>query len=60
MDVPSKFRYYDADGKPEFAAGETERSAMKPVTRRFNLEPPHSVENLTDTPFHAIRVELKK
>lgn len=60
MDVPSKFRYYGADGKPEFEAGETERSAMKPMTKRFGPEQPHSVENLTDIPFHAIRVELKK
>jgi hypothetical protein len=60
MDVPSKFRYFDAHGKALFESGSDNRAAMKPMTMWFKPEEPHSVENLTDVPFHGIRVELKK
>jgi hypothetical protein len=30
------------------------------VTMWLKPEDPHAVENMTDTPYHAIRVELKK
>jgi hypothetical protein len=60
MDVPSKFRYFDGDGKAQFESGWDSRAEMKPTTMWFKPEEPHSVENLTDIPYHAIRVELKK
>ncbi len=60
IDVPSKFRYYDAQGKVLFESGSDNRKEMKPVTRWLKPEEPHAVENMTGIPYHAIRVELKK
>ena len=60
MDVPSKFRYYDAQRKLLFESGSDNRKDMKPITMWLKPEEPHAVENMTDIPYHAIRVELKK
>jgi hypothetical protein len=60
VDVPSKIRYYDAQGKVLFESGSVIRKDMKPVTRWLEPEAPHAVENVTDIPWHAIRVELKR
>jgi quercetin dioxygenase-like cupin family protein len=57
VDGPARIRYY-ARGSLEFesppgpAATGTRTSWMAP-------EGPHSVENIDDRPYHAIRVELK-
>ena len=60
MDVPSRFRYCDAQGKLLFESGSDNRKDMKPITMWLKPEEPHAVENMTDIPYHAIRVELKK
>lgn len=60
VDVRSKIRYYNAQGKVLFESGSVNRKEMKPVTQWLEPEAPHAVENMTDTPYHAIRVELKK
>lgn len=60
VDVRSKIRYYNAQGKVLFESGSTNRKDMKPVTQWLEPEAPHAVENMTDIPYHAIRVELKK
>lgn len=50
VDVPSKIRYYDAQGKVLFESGSVNRKDMKPVTRWLEPEAPHAVENMTDNP----------
>lgn len=60
VDVPSRIRYYDAAGRMLREGGSVKRDEMRPVTLWMNPEEPHAVENISDIPFHAIRVELKR
>ena len=57
VDVPARIRYYRGDtltfsSAPDPVPAGTRASWMAP-------EGPHSVENVDDHPYHAIRVELK-
>jgi len=57
VDGPARIRYYRGDtltfsSSPDTAPAGTQASWMAP-------EDPHSVENVDDHPYHAIRVELR-
>jgi len=57
VDGPARIRYYQGDtltfsSPPDPVPTETRASWMAP-------EGPHSVENVDDHPYHAVRVELK-
>jgi hypothetical protein len=58
VDGPARIRYYEGDvltfaSPPGPAAAGIRASWMEP-------EGPHSVENIDDHPYHAIRVELSR
>ena len=57
VDGPARIRYYQG-GAPTFASPEDTATAG---TRASWMDPegPHSVENVDDHPYHAIRVELR-
>jgi hypothetical protein len=58
VDEPAQIRYY-ADGTLQFES--QARSGARPGVRVRWMEPegPHSVENIDQRRYHAIRVELK-
>ena len=59
VDSPARIRYY-ADGGLQFES--QARLAAPPGSRVRWMEPegPHSVENIDQHRYHAIRVELKQ
>jgi hypothetical protein len=60
IDMPSRIRYYNSTGRMVREGGFVKRNEMRPTTLWMNPEEPHAVENISDIPFHAIRVELKR
>jgi len=58
VDEPARIRYYVGDALQFESPG---RSESPPAIRVQWMEPegPHSVENVDDRRYHAIRVELK-
>jgi predicted metal-dependent enzyme (double-stranded beta helix superfamily) len=58
VDEPASIRYYAPGARPlEF--GQREGTAQGPVVQWMDPEGPHSVENIDQQRYHAIRVELK-
>ena len=60
IDEPSQILYYDAEGKVVFDLRKSDKPRIPPMTQYLEPEGLHSVENVGDKRFHAIRVELKK
>lgn len=58
IDEPAPIRYYGGDGALEYES--PPRMSLEPREPRW-LEPegPHSVENIGDRRYHALRIELK-
>ncbi len=61
MDKSSPIRYYGSDGKVVFEPppGPPPPQNVFLEPRWLNPEPLHAVENIGDSLFHAIRIELK-
>jgi hypothetical protein len=59
IDSPARTRYY-VDGTLTAESPPRDGGPVVPVVRWLEPEGPHSVENIDDFLFHAIRVELKR
>ena len=56
----ARIRYYDADGKLRFETPEDRELSNLPLGADWlDAEPLHAVENIDETLFRALRVELK-
>jgi hypothetical protein len=58
IDEPARIRYY-ADGALQFESGARSGAPSGVRARWMEPEGPHSVENIDERRYHAIRVELK-
>jgi predicted metal-dependent enzyme (double-stranded beta helix superfamily) len=58
VDEPAQIRYY-ADGALQFESQEHSEAPSGVLVRWMKPEGPHSVENIDQSRYHAIRVELK-
>ena len=58
IEHPARIRYYDVSGRLVFEKSATETEASRAV-QWLDAEPPHSVENIDDRPYQALRIEVK-
>ena len=58
VDEPARIRYYEGDAR-QFESPERLGSPAGVRVRWMEPEGPHSVENIDEYRYHAIRVELK-
>ncbi len=58
VDEPARIRYYEGDTL-RFESGRRVESRPGLRVRWMEPEGPHSVENIDDRRYHAIRIELK-
>jgi hypothetical protein len=59
VDEPARIRYYQGDAL-QYESRALARSASGVRVRWMEPEGPHSVENIDQRRYHAIRVELKE
>jgi hypothetical protein len=58
VDEPARIRYY-APGAEPLEPGRRSGTGPEPAVQWMDPEGPHSVENIDQRRYHAIRVELK-
>jgi predicted metal-dependent enzyme (double-stranded beta helix superfamily) len=59
VDEPARIRYYLGE-EPQFESPQRTEGAHSVPVRWMRPEGPHSVENIDEHRYHAIRIELKQ